>query len=112
MLYQWLCLLLCSHAGSSPVTLVLTASLADNMGMPRLPMLWASLARFTNATAVHSLILVVPDADKGQFERLVGEQFVIHEPGRSSAGRVRQSTSSAGRVFTHKCVQCRRFLKV
>merc|ERR1712166_223486 len=64
-LWSLLCLGLCG--GTPAVTLVLTASAEDRMGMPRLPLLLSSLAKFCSNASVHSLLVIVPDAEKAQF---------------------------------------------
>ena len=62
--------LLALTAGSSPsLTAVLTASLEDSRGLPRLPCLLTSLARFATNDTFVKLVVVVPDTQKAIFYR-------------------------------------------
>eukprot|EP00667_Euglena_gracilis_P011385 EG_transcript_11632 len=53
------------------VCLVLCTRLADPRGFPRLPLLLESVVKFMAPTLVHTLFLVVPDADAVHFSNAV-----------------------------------------
>ena len=50
------------------LTAVLTATLDDSNGIPRLPILLSSLSKFAHSTTFYELIIIVPDAQKLRFE--------------------------------------------